>query len=98
MGMGMPAIAFAIPPIRELESGTGGITLVPPLDSKLFAEAILRLAACPDERVRVGQRGKAIVMERYMMTKSMAAALERISQLTTKRQSRQIDVVADSMA
>jgi hypothetical protein len=34
-----------------------------------------------DERGRVGQKGKAIVMERFMVNKSMSEALRRIVQV-----------------
>jgi glycosyltransferase involved in cell wall biosynthesis len=84
MSMGLPAIAFAIPPMQELEAGSGGIALVPPFDSKLFGEAILRLADSPDERLRLGQKGQAIVMDRYMVSKNMAAALASVSLLLTR--------------
>jgi glycosyltransferase involved in cell wall biosynthesis len=85
MVMGVPSIAFRIPPVLEIEAGSGCLVAVPPLDPKLLADAILRLAACPDERARVGQKGKAIVMERYMVNKSMAEALRRIAQVVRSR-------------
>jgi teichuronic acid biosynthesis glycosyltransferase TuaC len=85
MAMGVPAVAFAIPAVQELEAGTGGLVLVPPFDSKLFGEAILRLAACPDERARIGESGKALVMDRFLVRKSMAEALRRLKLLVTER-------------
>ena len=47
MVMGLPAVAFAIPPVLEIEAGTRRThVLVPPLRlARLLAEAILRLAA-----------------------------------------------------
>ena len=73
--MGVPAIAFAIPAILELESGTGGVALVPPLNAALFGEAILRLAASRDERARIGKIGKEQVMERFMVRENMGKGL-----------------------
>jgi teichuronic acid biosynthesis glycosyltransferase TuaC len=84
MAIGLPAIAFAIPAVRELEGGTGGLVLVPPFDSKLFAEAVLRLATSPYERERIGERGKALVMDRFMVDKSMSEALRRLKLLITE--------------
>ena len=54
MVMGVPAIAFDIRPVLELEAGTGALVHVPQLDTTLFAEAIIRLAASPKERERIG--------------------------------------------
>jgi teichuronic acid biosynthesis glycosyltransferase TuaC len=82
MAMGLAAIAFAIPAVKELEDGTGAICLVPPLDSKLLGEAILRLAANPDERKRLGTKAKAHVMDRFIVRKSMGEALRRLALLT----------------
>ena len=72
MAMGLPAVAFAIPAVLELDAGTNSLALVPPFDCRLFAEAIMRLVACPDERDRLGEKGKAVVMDRFMGRKSMA--------------------------
>src|SRR5262249_12548810 len=74
MAMGIPAIAFAIPAVRELEAGTGGLALVPPLDCQAFANAILRLAASSDERIAIAQIGRTHVMQRFMVRKNMAEA------------------------
>ncbi len=81
MAMGVPAIAFGIPPVLEIEAGTGGLVLVPPFDCSQFAEAILRLAASPDGRARIGEKGRARIMDHYMVKKNMAAALKRLAQV-----------------
>jgi glycosyltransferase involved in cell wall biosynthesis len=79
MAMGVPAIAFAIPPVLELEGGTGALIGVAPFNSALFSEAILRLAVSPGERTHLGEAGRTRVMDRYMLRKNMAAALERLA-------------------
>jgi glycosyltransferase involved in cell wall biosynthesis len=84
MAMGLPAIAFGIPPILEIEAGTGAVVTVPPFSSTLFAETILRLAALPDERRRIGERGRSRVLDRFMVQKNMAVALERLAQIRTQ--------------
>jgi glycosyltransferase involved in cell wall biosynthesis len=91
MAMGLPAIAYAIPPMRELEAGTGGLILVPPLDWRLFAEAVLRLSACRDERMQLGDKGRAVVMDRFMVGKSMAEALRRLNAVANGRCSYQVE-------
>ena len=85
MAMGVPAIAFAIPPVVEIEAGTGALLTVKPLDSALFAQAILRLAASAEERDRVGEKGKSRVMDRFMVHKNMSAALRRLTQIVERR-------------
>lgn len=82
MSIGVPAIAFAIPPVVELEAGSGGLLLVPPLDVASFAAAIVHLAAASDDRLRIGERGKNQVMERFMVRKNLAIALERLGKIT----------------
>jgi glycosyltransferase involved in cell wall biosynthesis len=82
MAMGVPAIAFAIPPVVELEAGSAGLLLVPPLDAVSFAAALVHLAAAPDDRLRMGERGKSQVMERFMARKNLATALERLCKVT----------------
>jgi teichuronic acid biosynthesis glycosyltransferase TuaC len=85
MVIGVPAIAFAIPAIRELEGGTGALALVPPFDSRLFAKAVVSLAESPDERNRIGEKGKLQVMDRFMVKKNMANAMQRLCQCIDRR-------------
>ena len=40
MAMGVPAIAFAIPPVVEIESGRGGILKVPPLSIRRYSQKL----------------------------------------------------------
>ena len=44
MAMGVPSVAFAIPPVLEIAAGKGAPVIVPLLDSGAFAEALLRRA------------------------------------------------------
>jgi glycosyltransferase involved in cell wall biosynthesis len=82
MAMGVPSVAFAIPPVLELEGGTGALVAVPPFNSALFSQAILHVAESPANRTDMEKKGKARVMERYMMRKNMASALDRLAPLT----------------
>ena len=81
LAMGVPAVAFAIPPVVELAASAAGVLLVPPQDVIGLAEALVRLAAAPDERARRGAIGKNQVLERFMMHKNMAIALDRLNEV-----------------
>ena len=85
MIMGVPAVAFAIPSVLEIGAETEALLMVPPFDSELFSEAILRLAASPDERVRIGEIAKGQVMGRFMVRKNMAKALDHLVQVIEER-------------
>jgi glycosyltransferase involved in cell wall biosynthesis len=74
MAMEVPSIAFAIPPVDEIDAGTGALVLVPPLDSARFADEIVRLASEPGTRVLIGKAGEAQVRKRFDVTRNMAAA------------------------
>jgi glycosyltransferase involved in cell wall biosynthesis len=84
MVMGVPAVAFAIPPVLEIDAGSGGLVAVPPFNPKLLSEAILFLAASPTDRTRIGGRGQGQVLSRFMVRKNMASALDRIARLVYK--------------
>src|SRR5262245_22151663 len=81
MSMGVPAVAFSIPPVVEIESATGALVLVPPFDSKRFSEALLRLAASAAERARIGEAGKREVLNRYMIRKNTDLAFNHLQSL-----------------
>jgi teichuronic acid biosynthesis glycosyltransferase TuaC len=87
MAMGIPSIAFAIPPVREIDAGTGALALVPPLDAARFSEEIVRLASDPLERRRLGELGRAEVLKRFLVDRNMATALARLSGLVIGRAS-----------
>jgi len=85
MATGLPAVAFAIPPVLELEAGTGGLIAVPPFDTASLAGAILRLAASPNERNRVGRRGRARVLDRFTVQKNIVEALARVAHVVAEK-------------
>jgi glycosyltransferase involved in cell wall biosynthesis len=85
MVMRVPAIAFAIPPVLEIDDGTGSIALVPPLDSSLFAQSILRLATISTQRLQMAESGRAQIIDRFMVRKNMAEAFRRLTNLVEKR-------------
>jgi glycosyltransferase involved in cell wall biosynthesis len=89
LAMGVPAIAFAIPPVVEIAAGAEGVLLVPPQNVTGLAEALVRLAAAPEERARRGAIGKNQVLERFMVHKNIAIALDRLTALVHRKNARQ---------
>jgi glycosyltransferase involved in cell wall biosynthesis len=87
LAMRVPAVAFAIPPVLEIEAGTGALLLVPPFDTALFAEAIVKLALSPDDRVRLGERGRERVLARFMVQENMALVHQRLVEVVQKSRS-----------
>jgi len=85
MAMGVPSVAFAIPPVLEIAAGKGAPVIVPLLDSGTFAEALLRLASSAEERRRTSEAGRAIVLERFSVSKNMAVALGRLAAVASSR-------------
>ena len=80
MAMGLPAIAFAIPPVAEIRGATDALVAVDPFDSVQFSDAVLRLAGCEQERRRIGRIGHDRVMDRFMIDSSMKSAVRRLEQ------------------
>jgi teichuronic acid biosynthesis glycosyltransferase TuaC len=86
MAMGIPSVAFAIPPVREIEAGTGGIILVTERKSEPFARALLNLASSPDEQRRIGDIGRRRVEQGFMIRTSMADAARHLDHLIERRE------------
>ncbi len=84
MASGLPAIAFAIPPIEEVDAGEGLLVKVPPFNSKLFAEAIVGLSESHEKRKLIGENGKKHVMNHFKINKNMILAVEKIRKLINK--------------
>jgi len=64
MAFGVPVISTETGGIPELLGGGAGI-IVPPADPAALAAAIARLAADPDLRRRLGERGRERVEEAF---------------------------------
>jgi glycosyltransferase involved in cell wall biosynthesis len=85
MAMGVPSVAFGIPPVSEIAAGKGAPVIVPLLDAEAFAGALLHLASSSEERSRTGEAGRAIVLERFSVAKNMAVALDRLAGAASSR-------------
>jgi glycosyltransferase involved in cell wall biosynthesis len=65
MATGRPVVSCALSGIPELvRDGETGL-LVPSDDPEAFADAIARLAANPEERLRFGRQGRALVERQH---------------------------------
>jgi glycosyltransferase involved in cell wall biosynthesis len=85
LAMGLPSVAFAIPPVLEIESGTGAIVLVPPFDPALFAQALLQLTNSSSHRSRIGSIAKQLVFDRFLVERNMASAVGHIRDVVEER-------------
>lgn len=85
MAMALPSVAFAIPPVVEIDGGAGALLIVPAFDHERFAAALLKLAASPPERQTLGERGKRRIAERFLAADTMREALTRLSALPKLR-------------
>jgi glycosyltransferase involved in cell wall biosynthesis len=88
MSMGVASVAYAIPPLVELEKASGGLMLVPTGDKQKLAEAILYLCSRPQERLRLGQEAKETIGEQFMVKKNTLEALRRMENLVRKSSDR----------
>lgn len=78
MAAGVPAVAFAIPPVLEVDNGAGALKAVRPLSVRDFSRALLELAESPEQRKKIGERGKKRVVHQYMARDKMAEAVQRL--------------------
>ena len=92
MAMERPVVAFAIPPVEEIDGGKGVVALCPPFDVAAFAESIRRLAVGKEERLRRGAQGRAVVHDRFLVRRSMAAAAERLREEVRVRRGEAADL------
>ena len=75
MALGLPAVAFAIPSVLEIEGGTGSLLTVPPFDCRGYAAKLLELSASASLRTQIGARAQEVVRSRFDISRNMAAAL-----------------------
>jgi glycosyltransferase involved in cell wall biosynthesis len=85
MLMGLPAVAFDIPAVREIMNDTACIAAVPRGNVPLLAQAILRLALSPEDRARLGKKGCSRVRENFMIRQRTSEALSRLTELVERR-------------
>jgi teichuronic acid biosynthesis glycosyltransferase TuaC len=81
MAMGLPAVAYAIPPILELDNNLGVLETVPLHDIAAMARVLIELADSPERRRRIGEKGRARVLGHYLARASMTEATRRLTAL-----------------
>ncbi len=81
MAVGLPAIAFAIPAVKELDSGTDSLIKIPQFNTRLFANAVLELSDSVKNRNIIGEKAKRHVAEHFQIDNNMARAVEKICKI-----------------
>ena len=81
MAAGLPALAYAIPPVLEIDSQRGAVMTVPLRDVGALAQALAELASSAELRRQLGARGKERVLNHYQARASMAEAARRLNGL-----------------
>jgi teichuronic acid biosynthesis glycosyltransferase TuaC len=79
MAMGLPTVAFGIPPLVEIEAGRGGIRLVPTFDIEIFAQSLVEIAKSEELRSKIGVQAACEVQGRFLVKRNMAVAIEHLS-------------------
>jgi len=85
MSTGLPAVAYAIPPIEEIDQGSGALLRVAPGDVHGLADALVSLARTPERRAALGRNGRARVYAAFLSADRMASAARRVAQLIETR-------------
>lgn len=84
MAMGLPAVAYGIPPVRELDGGAGVLEIVPLRDVAALARVLVELASSPERRKNLGEKGKARVRDHYRVKTNVAEGMRRLSALAKR--------------
>jgi teichuronic acid biosynthesis glycosyltransferase TuaC len=79
MAAGLPALAYEIPAVREIDDGAGVLEIVPAGDSAALARGLIGLASSPERRKQLSEKGKARVLDHYQAKTNMAEAIRRLS-------------------
>jgi glycosyltransferase involved in cell wall biosynthesis len=82
MAAGIPAIVSDFPLWHEIVGGAGCGLLVDPKDTRAIAEAIAWLLRHPEEAEAMGERGRAMVHQRYNWQLESAKLLDFYERLT----------------
>jgi glycosyltransferase involved in cell wall biosynthesis len=79
MAAGVAAVAYAIPPVLELDGGRAALGLARPRNVADFSRALKELIRSPAERARLAERGRQRVMQDYLAERTLAEAVRRIA-------------------
>ena len=81
MALGTPAIAFDIPPIRDILRHGDCLCAVGSFDAAEFGEKLGRLVESSDRRTELVANGKRVVAEHFDITRNVRRALELTAEL-----------------
>jgi glycosyltransferase involved in cell wall biosynthesis len=81
MAAGVPAIAFAIPPLLEIDSSERALITVQPCDSAALGVAILDLLSSVERRNELARHARELVETRFMISRNMQTAAEILSRV-----------------
>jgi teichuronic acid biosynthesis glycosyltransferase TuaC len=93
MSMSVPAVAFGIPPVRDIAGGTEALVVVNPFDVVTLARQLVRLSASPQDAARIGRIGRERVLDAFSLDRSMTRAMQEMSRVVTTRVYRRHPVV-----
>lgn len=71
MALGLPAVAFDIPAVREVVEPDVEALLVPPGNAAALAAAVAALLDDPQHRQRLGASGRRTFLERFVLDRSV---------------------------
>ncbi|MGH7797810.1 MAG: glycosyltransferase [Candidatus Binatia bacterium] len=84
MAAGLPALAYAIAPVLEIDNRLDALKLVPPGNVDKLARSLVELARNPEQRRCIAATGKARVLGHYHVQRSMAEAARRLHALAER--------------
>jgi teichuronic acid biosynthesis glycosyltransferase TuaC len=84
MAAGVPSVAYAIPPVLELDNREGALKTVAPRNVSELARSLVELARSPEQRRLIGDKGKERVLSHYQAKASMAEAVSRLHTLSQR--------------
>jgi glycosyltransferase involved in cell wall biosynthesis len=84
MAVGVPAVAYAIPPILELDNKLGALEIVPVRDVAALARALIELASSPQRRRRISEKGRLRVLGHYQAQANMVEAMIRLNAMAER--------------
>jgi glycosyltransferase involved in cell wall biosynthesis len=81
---GLPAVAFSIPPVREISRFGEALVEVPAYDFAAFGDALLKLAADRARRREIGERAREIVRAHFSVDSAMRVVVSHIERLVAR--------------
>jgi glycosyltransferase involved in cell wall biosynthesis len=84
MALGLPVVASAIPPHREILAGEECGLLVPPGDREALSIALAGLLAEPARLSSMGRRARVLFLERHTLERSLGGMLDLYSGLLAR--------------